>query len=139
MKKNGFTLIEILVVVAIIGLLATLGIVSFQASMRRSRDATRIAEIKAMQNAAEQFYADQSPNAYPTNNDCSNLDDYVQGFDDGYVGPRGDTYVCAFSGTTYCLSANLEGTDGNCEEPCSTGGSDPASEPGGHFCVQNLF
>nr|MBP9781416.1 type II secretion system protein [Candidatus Woesebacteria bacterium] len=94
MKKNGFTLIEILVVVAIIGLLATLGIVSFQASLRRSRDATRLAEMKALQNAAEQFYA-ENDSEYPTVDGCAQLAPYLQGFQD-YNDPRGVAYECDF-------------------------------------------
>ncbi len=136
MKKNGFTLIEILIVVAIIGLLSTMGLMAFQKSLQRSRDARRISEIKALQGAAEQYYADQLPNAYPVTNDCANLDDYVQGFNGVYEGPRGDDYVCQFGGTSYCISADLEGDNGNCDAAC---GGVPGMGGSGFFCVNNLF
>lgn len=138
MKKNGFTLIEILIVVAIIGLLATLGLVSFQTSLRRSRDARRIAEIKAMQNAAEQYFADNQE--YPlSTTDCKTaLVSYVQNLD--FDDPRGVAYECDLvaDGSSYCFSTLLESnepTDGNSATNCSgLGGANDR-----FYIVRNLF
>lgn len=138
MKKNGFTLIEILVVVAIIGILATMGIVAFQTSLRRSRDATRIAEIKALQNAAEQFYADND-NEYPVaaTSDCTQLGPYLQGFEN-FNDPQGVPYQCDFNPglTEYCLSTHLEGDGGNATGDCSGFATATGNE---FFRVTNLF
>jgi len=55
-KKQGFTLIEILIVVAIIGLLASIVLVGLGAFRTRGRDARRIANLRETQNALELYY-----------------------------------------------------------------------------------
>ncbi len=53
--KKGFTLVELLVVIAIIGILATLAIVALQQARQNARDSKRVADIKQMQTALELF------------------------------------------------------------------------------------
>lgn len=57
MKKNrkGFTLVEIMIVVAIIGILAAIAIPNFLLSRRRSHQNACIANLKQIQGAKEQF------------------------------------------------------------------------------------
>lgn len=64
MKSKGFTLVELLVVMAIIMVLVSIGIVSFRSSQLRSRDAARKSNIKQIANALELFYSDYGK--YPT-------------------------------------------------------------------------
>lgn len=59
-KFRGFTLIELMVVIAIIGLLATIITTSLVSSRAKSRDAKRIADIKTLQLALETYYNDNS-------------------------------------------------------------------------------
>ena len=56
MKKKGFTLVELLIVIAIIALLATLAIISFTTAQRKSRDAKRKEDISQIQKALEIYY-----------------------------------------------------------------------------------
>lgn len=60
---RGFTLVELLVVVAIIGLLATLSVLALGSARVRARDAKRLADIKTTQTALELYNNDQG--GYP--------------------------------------------------------------------------
>ena len=62
--KKGFTLVELLVVISIIGLLSTIAIVSLGSARAKSRDTKRIADMKQVSTALEQYYSDQG--GYPS-------------------------------------------------------------------------
>jgi general secretion pathway protein G len=55
---RGFTLIEILVVISIIGLLSAVVLASLSSARQRARDAQRISAIRQMQTALDLYYAD---------------------------------------------------------------------------------
>jgi len=57
---KGFTLIELLVVITIIGILATWAVAIFTSQIQKSRDSTRINDVKALQAAVEQAYQDST-------------------------------------------------------------------------------
>lgn len=61
--QSGFTLVEVLVVVGIIGLLASVVLVGLGTFRMRSRDARRIADLREVQNALELYYTKN--NEYP--------------------------------------------------------------------------
>ncbi len=56
-NKKGFTLIELMVVVAIIGVLASVLYASFEDSREQARDRVRSAELKELQMAIELYRA----------------------------------------------------------------------------------
>lgn len=66
-NTNGFTLIELLVVVAIIGVLASVVLVSLDSARARARDATRIQNIKSIEQALELYRIDHGH--LPNNSD----------------------------------------------------------------------
>jgi general secretion pathway protein G len=70
--RAGFTLIEILLVVVIIGMLAGIAAVSVPKNMRRAREAKAAADISAISMAIQTYYMDKGK--YP-----SSLDLLVQG------------------------------------------------------------
>ena len=70
--KSGFTLIELLVVIAIIALLSTTVMGSLSRARQKSRDATRLSDMRQIQTALEMYYNDHS--GYPVvatwNSEC---------------------------------------------------------------------
>lgn len=56
-KKNGFTLLELLVSISIIAILISLASVSYSNAQKKSRDAKRQGDLKAIQTSLEQYYS----------------------------------------------------------------------------------
>ena len=63
MKRRGYTIVELLIVIAIIGLLVTLGTYAWNSSGQRSRDSVRKSDLSRINNALQQFYLDNR--SYP--------------------------------------------------------------------------
>ncbi len=59
MKNKGFTLVELLVVMAILGVLVTLVASGFRTAQMRGRDGKRKSDLKEIANSLEIFYSDQ--------------------------------------------------------------------------------
>ncbi len=62
-SQAGFTLMEILIVMVIIGILATLGFGSFMSSQQKGRDARRKSDLSQVSRALEAYYNDKG--SYP--------------------------------------------------------------------------
>lgn len=56
--KSGFTLIELLVVIAIIGIIASIALISLEESRQKSRNASRVTQIKEYQKAFNLYFSD---------------------------------------------------------------------------------
>jgi type IV pilus assembly protein PilE len=63
--KKSFTLLEMLIVLGIIAVILSVLSVSFAATQKKSRDAKRKGDLKAIQNGLEQYYSSCSY-TYPT-------------------------------------------------------------------------
>ncbi len=71
--NKGFTLIEILIVVAIIGLLSSVILVGLGSFRARGRDARRIADLREVQQALELYYLKNPEQKYPNADSWENL------------------------------------------------------------------
>lgn len=69
-RQSGFTIVELLIVIVIIGILATLVIVTFSGVQQRARDSERKTDINAVAGQLEAFYA--SKGYYPPKVDFEN-------------------------------------------------------------------
>jgi prepilin-type N-terminal cleavage/methylation domain-containing protein len=88
-KRRGFTLIEVLITIIIIGILSTIGITTFQSSQAKGRDFKRKADLRAVTKALESYMNDYG--LYP----LGTLDGKIQwcGADQGAVCSWGDPFA----------------------------------------------
>jgi general secretion pathway protein G len=59
-RASGFTLIELMVVVALISVLAGMGVVQYRNSVLRTREAVLREDLFRMRDAIDQYYADKA-------------------------------------------------------------------------------
>jgi prepilin-type N-terminal cleavage/methylation domain-containing protein len=63
-KERGFTIVELLIVIVVIGILAALVITTFTGIQQKARNTERTTDIKAMHSSLEAYYAQAG--RYPT-------------------------------------------------------------------------
>ncbi|MBP9691523.1 type II secretion system protein, partial [Candidatus Woesebacteria bacterium] len=66
MKAKGFTLVELVVVITIIGIMTTVGIVSYRNTLKESRDQKRIVNLQSIRSSLELYRSSQANSVYPT-------------------------------------------------------------------------
>ncbi len=121
--KQGFSLLELLVVMAIIGVVLAIGIVNFSSTNQRSREAKRKADIEVIRSGLEIYRSENG--AYPTTgqftvdvNGCINATTLTNGAatyvsnvptDPKFNSSTGQCYIYTRpSTTTYNLSYLME-------------------------------
>jgi prepilin-type N-terminal cleavage/methylation domain-containing protein len=136
-NKAGFTLLELLVVIGIIGVMMAFVTVAYSSTQKSGRDARRKQDLIAIQNALEQYYS-ASGFKYPdgacnTAEVRSNLKSNWP-VDPGTSMDYGGIDICSSStNPNYCICALMEVvTSGNSGSNCNwNGGKD-------YYCVGNL-
>lgn len=90
MMKRGFTLIELIVVIAIIGVLLTITLNGVGNARIRSRDARRIADMRIIQSALEMHVFNEPTRTYPNALNDPNLMKYASSIPT--LDPQGKAY-----------------------------------------------
>lgn len=70
-NQKGFTLLELLIVIVIIGILALIIVPGLASGPKRARDTQRKADMRAIKNALETYYNDTT--SYPAGGTYANL------------------------------------------------------------------
>ncbi len=110
-RTRGFTLIEILIVVFIIGILSSIVLVGLGSFRARGRDARRIADLRQIQNGLELYYGKFI--SYPSGS-WNGLEKILVDAEVGITGisddPLGGSahYQYGTNGQNYVLGAKLE-------------------------------
>lgn len=119
-RERGFTLIEMLVVVAIMAILTSVASVNFIGTRQRGRDSQRKSNLRQIQSALELYRADQG--VYPATASFPACNGQLVSGTTVYMqrvpcDPQGGNYQYQAPGaapnTTYCLRACLE----NAQDP----------------------
>lgn len=144
-KDKGFTIVELLVVIVVIGILALITVTTFSGVTQRSRDAKRESDIKAIHGQLEAAFTITGGSTYPTLaqlNDTTYRSTNMKGLDgDALKDPQGtnNTIVAAPAARVYAytvLPANCDGTGGTV--PCTSYTLTATKETGGTVVKTNL-
>jgi len=69
-RKSGFTIVELLIVIVVIGILALLVITTYAGIQAKARDSKRSSDVKSLQTQIEAFFSQQG--YYPSRADMNN-------------------------------------------------------------------
>lgn len=102
MKNKGFTLIEMLIVIAIIGILSSMILVGLGSARAKARDSRRISDIRQIQNGLEIYYSNNQTYA---SGDSTALYAAILNLP---ADPQGPKYLYSGASQSYQLGACLE-------------------------------
>lgn len=130
--EKGFTLVELLIVMAIIAVLVGITIAGLGFAMRRSRNVARMSAMNNLDRAVTAYYSDELAFPNPQGVDAmigvgNDLDEYLEGSFEAPAGTRffynsttaadGVTYVYY----TFCVNQELSGGEEDLYECTGTG------------------
>ncbi len=129
-KQTGFTLIELMIVVAIIGVLSAIGIPMYQDYVKKSELASATATLRGLLTKAELYYLDQGsfPTALTDINAVSSAGGSI-----GEVGISGNQLQFTFSASDSSLDGAMVSfsRDDTSGWSCSVSGATGVDKPKG--------
>lgn len=92
--QRGFTIIELLIVIAIIAILAGLVLNNFQGAQAKARDTQRVTDVNNIHSKLEEYYNENG--AYPGDITAANVQTLFPGIDaESIVDPDGDNITAS--------------------------------------------
>lgn len=120
-QSKGFTIVELLIVIVIIGILATLVIVTFTGIQQKARDSQRKTDIGAVNSHVTAYYAETG--TYPALSmlqDSAWVAKHMKGLDpEALIDPKGGNIQGTSDGTHYGYAATAGGA------ACTVSGASP--------------
>jgi len=114
--RSGFTLIELMIVISILGMVATVGVGNYIKAQQRGRDARRFSDLDQIQKAQEQYFSInslyvnmQNPMTQPIPGILS-----LPPRDPVNQGTQVYTFAITNARNGYCVRVPLEQSQGNC-------------------------
>jgi prepilin-type N-terminal cleavage/methylation domain-containing protein len=114
MGKKGFTLIELMIVIAIVGILSSVIIINLNSARQKATDANTKIELSSVRRAAEIYYSGSGNETYGNNaNSCNaassmfKQDTVIDNIVMSLEATSGINVTCRSSGTNFAISANL--------------------------------
>ena len=141
-NQRGFTIVELLIVIVVIGILAGLVITTFTGIQQRARNTERQTDIKAIHGQVEAYYA--SNGKYPS---LANLNDAtwraanMKGLDqEALRDPKSASYnlVGAAAADVYSYAVTPANCDNGANGDCTAYTLTTTYEGGGTFAKSNL-
>ena len=143
-NQKGFTIVELLIVIVVIGILAALVITTFTGIQQKARNTERTTDIKALHGQVEAYYAQNGK--YPT---LANLNDStwrgtnMKGLDaEALKDPKGTAQTLVASPAANSYSYDVTASDGtacdNTTKDCAQYTLTATYEGGGTFSKTNL-
>lgn len=82
-KRHGFTIVELLIVIVVIGILAAISIVAYTDVQKRSRDSVRMQDVASIRKALEVYRADHG--RYPNSTANPGLNGWEVSMDTSFM------------------------------------------------------
>lgn len=106
--KHGFTLIELMITVAVIAIISAIAIPSYQSHITKSRRTEAITQLLQGQLKQEQVWLKSSPRQYSSSTSVL-----------GLTNNQYYTFTASASGATYTLTATAQGTQAKQDATCT--------------------